>query len=468
MLVACDGTPQRIFDGAGDGASEGTLPLPDLGPPSDGASPHDGAPPNADGAPPSPDGGVPTDSGQNPDSAPALHAARYLTGRRHSPLTPYVVSELKKIVAGTTRDAKVFSKIGNSITVSSSFMHCFAGSAVDLDGRTQLTPTIAHFDAPIAGGKTPFDRKSLCATVGWAASHALKGSPSPLSQEISAASPRFALVMYGSNDIGWNNIFGYANNMLDIADQLVGAGVIPILSSIPPRDDNASADAQVPRYNLIVRGIAQGLQVPFVDFHRELLPLPKHGLSGDKLHPSTYSSGGYKACVFTAAGLQHGYNVRNLLAIEALDRVKRAVIDGQAAPDAPGPKLVGDGSPAKPYVIGSLPFTHMADTSQSPHKVIASYSGCNASQDESGPELYYKLELSAAKTVRIMVFDRSSVDIDVHLLDSSGAAAGCLERDDKEIVRSLAAGTYYLVLDTYVSSSSGAKAGEYLLTVMVE
>ena len=80
--------------------------------------------------------------------------------------------------------------------------------------------------------------------------------------------------------------------MLEIADRLIADGVIPILSSVPPRDDNATADLEVPRYNAVVRGIAQALQVPFIDYHFSLLPLPKHGLGGDKLHPSAYVAGG--------------------------------------------------------------------------------------------------------------------------------------------------------------------------------
>lgn len=457
-LAACDEAPARppgdgspgLPDlGAWEGIARTDGPQPaDAGPPPDGAQP-DG--PAADGPTPPPDSSVP-------------YPARYPLGRRHSPLTPYVVTQLKKALTTASRDGQAFSKIGNSITVSTGFMHCFAGSAVDLDGRTQLTPTIAHFKKALADGKNSFNRTSLCATVGWAALHALKGTPTPLAQEVSAISPRFAVVMYGSNDIGWNDVFGYANNMLEIADRLLADGVIPIMSSIPPRDDSASANAQVPLYNMIVRGIAQALQVPFVDFHQELLPLPSHGLGGDKLHPNSSPSG---SCNFTAAGLQYGYNVRNLLELEALDRVKRAVLDGEPAPDAPGSKLSGDGSPQKPWLIDSLPFTHMANTAASPHKNIASYSGCSSTADESGPEYLYKLVLTKSTTLHALVFDRGSVDIDLHLLDSSASAAGCIERAHQQITRTLAAGTYYLSLDTFVQSGT-AQSGEYLLVVLAE
>ena len=38
-------------------------------------------------------------------------------------------------------------------------------------------------------------------TVGWSAPSALSGSPTPVEQEITAISPRFGLVMFGSNDV---------------------------------------------------------------------------------------------------------------------------------------------------------------------------------------------------------------------------------------------------------------------------
>ena len=131
------------------------------------------------------------------------YPALYPTTRKHSPITPFVVQQLKKVLKASTRKDRVFAKIGNSITVSKNFMHCFAGagSNVDLAGRSHLASTITHFKTDLGSGKTPFDRQSLSATVGWSATKALSGAPSPMAQEIKAISPRFAVVMYGSNDI---------------------------------------------------------------------------------------------------------------------------------------------------------------------------------------------------------------------------------------------------------------------------
>jgi len=423
-------------------------------PPKDGEPPTDGAPPKPDGKlPPQPDGAAP-------------YPAVYPTGRTQSPITAHVAANLVQISKKKARNGKVFSKVGNSITVSTSFLNCFAGSKVDLAGRTQLAPTVSHFKYSV-GGATSWDRKSLCATGGWPAFKALSGTPSPLQQEISAASPRFAVVMFGTNDIGYNNITRYADNMLDITDALIKEGVIPLLTTIPPRDDKASANLEVPRYNAVVRAVAQARQVPMVDYHRELLPLPKHGLAGDGVHPNTYYSGGSAACVFSSTGLTYGYNTRNLITLEGLHRATAVVLDGKQAPDPPGPKRQGDGSPASPIIIDVLPFTDLRNTKGGPYKKINSYPGCKATQDESGPEYIYRYKAASAHSIRAMVFDRGDVDIDVHLLGATISGASCIKRGHNELTAQLQAGTYHFSLDTFIKSGS-ATAGEYLFVLLKE
>ncbi len=399
-----------------------------------------------------------------PDMGTPLHPALYPEGPRHSPMTPFVVENLRAVRArADDLQNDVFSKLGASITVSTNFMHCFAGSDIDLAGRTGLQTTIDHFAAGDAAGTTPYTRESESATVGWHAGRALEGTPPAVEREVEAARPAFATIMYGTNDINIVTREQYANNMLDLTDGLLDRGVIPILSSIPARGDDAGADAEVPVYNLIARAIAQARQTPFVDYHRDLAPLPNRGLGGDNIHPTVFRDPGARGCVFTEAGLQFGYNVRNLVTIEALDRAHRATTLAEAAPDPAGPALVGDGSPDNPFVIPQLPFTHDANTLFSDHRNLNLYDGCGADQNEGGPELLYRLDLDRAMSLLIMVFDRGTVDIDVHLL--SGTTEGsCLSRAHRQIEADVGPGTYYLSLDTFVGSTE--QAGEYLLAVM--
>ena len=301
------------------------------------------------------------------------------------------------------------------------------------------------------------------ATVGWHAGRALDGDPSPLEQEVEAIRPGWAVVMYGTNDINIVTLEDYAENMLDLTDALLDRGVVPLLTTIMPRGDDPDADAEVPDFNMALRAIAEARQVPLIDYHRELVDLPDQGLSADGIHPSVLRDPGARACVLNPEGLAYGYNVRNLVTLEALDRVRRAVVEGEGAPDPAGPALEGDGSPTAPWVIDRLPFAHVANTLFSDHRELDLYDGCMADQDESGPEYLYRLELERATSLRIFVFDRGDVDIDLHVLDAP-TEAGCVQRAHRQLDADLGVGTWYLALDTFVGSRE--QAGEYVLAIM--
>lgn len=388
----------------------------------------------------------------------------YPSDRTLSPITANVGGVLRSIVEVAPREDRVFAKIGASATASTSFLRCFVGDDVDLGGRDHLWSTIDHFAHDLGDGTTSFDRSSLCAVPGWSAGKAVGGDPSPLDQELAAIDPRFAVVMYGTNDINLGNIHAYGANLLDLTDTLILGGVIPLLTSVMPRDDDPAADAKVPAYNAVVRAVAQSRQVPFIDFHRELLGLSDHGLGGDGIHRSTFSGG---ACVLTPEGLEYGYNIRNLITLESLDRARRVAVDGVEELDPSVHVLAGAGGQSSPYRIPFLPFGDARDTRSDGSREIDVYDGCDADQDESGPELYYRIHLDAPQTLRAMVVDRGEVDIDLHLLDATATAAGCIARDDREIVAALEPGDYVFVLDTFVTGGIEA-AGEYLFVLLAE
>jgi hypothetical protein len=386
---------------------------------------------------------------------------RYPSDRTLSPIDAHVARGLREIVTRGEGAPDVFIKVGASASQSTSFLYCFAGNQIDLDGRAHLEDTLAHFRAGTIESTTPFNRASLATLAGRGAAWAITGDPSPLEQELAVANPRYAVLMYGTNDIEQTNVFAYANSLLDITDALLEAGVIPMWTTIMPRDDNATSDLEVPVFNLAMRAVAQARQVPLIDFHRELMPLPEHGLGADDIHPSTSPEG---ACKLDAAGLTYGYNVRNLITLETLDRV-RAVVEGSAPPDAPGVPLAGMGTHALPFIIDTFPFTHVASTLFSTEDAIDAYPGCAASQNESGNERVYAFTLDAQATLRFLVFDRGTVDIDAHLLDGP-SGADCIARDHQDLEVTLGPGTYRLVLDTFVDGGGIARAGEYVVVAM--
>jgi lysophospholipase L1-like esterase len=446
-----------------DGASASDAGLDAAEPPTGDATPPP-PPPDADaGQPPPPPDAAPVEPDAAPPPPPETGPLVYPSDRDHSPIGPALAAQFQAIAAATPRAENVFSKVGDSITVGTGFLHCFAGDGVRLDGRGDLQATIDHFRAGNAGGTTPFDRTSLAATVGWSVQSALRGAPSPVEREIDTVRPRFATVMFGTNDIENDNPSYYGDQMRTLVDLLLENGVIPLLSTIPPRDDRASSDAEVPTYNTLVRALAQSRGVPLMDLHRRLSAIPGHGLAGDNLHLDSAGSG---SCDFRADGLSGGNNVRNLLTLQALDRVRRALA-GEPPPDADGPGRSGSGTAADPVVIEALPFGDVRNTHQAPQSALPEYPGCGSQADEGGGEFVYRLDLAAPARVRADVADGDGVDVDLHLLVDPTDPATCVRRHDRQIVADLDAGTWYFVLDTFVAAGA-PQPGEYLLAIVAE
>jgi hypothetical protein len=420
--------------GSGDASSSGT----------GGAGAQGGA--GGQGGTPEPDGPI-----------------RYPHGLRHSPLSKTVVTRLAPVLAASTGRPGVFAKVGDSNTVNTGFLNCFSGNDVKLDTHAGLEPTRAFFAKTLADDShTSFNRTTLAAKVGWSTGAVLAGNPSPIAQEVAAIAPGFAVVMLGTNDTYPQGVEPFSQNLLAVVDDLLGRGVVPLLTTIPPRADTAEAAALVPEMNAIVRAVAQARQVPMMDLEGTLDPIPGYGLTNDGVHLQIYASNGVAhPCWFDAAALSEGMNQRNLITLEALDRMRRYVLEG-APPESRPADLKGEGSWQSPFEIDSLPFVDDRDTTKSNVSVANVYS-CSAA-DESGPEVVYRLSLSKLTQFRIHVLDGAGVDVDVHLMNDPGGADQCIARADKQLDASLGPGTYWISVDTYVSAGN-PQPGPYLLTV---
>ena len=119
----------------------------------------------------------------------------------------------------------------------------------------------------------------------------------------------------------------------------------------------------------------------------------------------------------------------------------------------------------EPIMISELPYLHHSSTSTR-LSVIDRYS-CSPTTAENGPEVVYQLQLSEGGILSASVSgDNGVTDIDIHLLSSAtssnGQATACIARDNTSVERSLSAGTYYLVVDSYAGV---AQAGAYTLSV---
>jgi hypothetical protein len=121
-----------------------------------------------------------------------------------------------------------------------------------------------------------------------------------------------------------------------------------------------------------------------------------------------------------------------------------------------------------PHVASRWPYVRRHTTTDAPSNRIDRY-GCAEATSEAGPERVYRLEVETAGTLVAEVLEASGVDVDLHLLaappGTTDRTAPCVARDNTRLVRDVAAGTHWLVVDSYQRSDGSVAAGDYTLGV---
>jgi hypothetical protein len=415
---------------------------------------------------------------------------RYPLDRTQSPIPGAIAEHLRDIALhGTNLADNVFMKVGDSISDNQHYLGCFKGDInnrgpgqdfnIIFGGHEDLAEAIFHFRSAKIEMTSPFDRQSKSTRVGAAVTWPLEGAPPvPLDQEYQALNPQFAGTMYGTNDLGFGGsplssleakLRPYQKGLLTLIDTMLERGVVPWLSTIPPRIDQAEYMQIVPLFNAVIRGVAEGRQIPLVDFNRDLLAIDGYGLGTDGIHPTNQEYN--TSCHLDAPSLVYGFNVRNLGALTMLDRLMKVVVDGVPSLDDSAPQLTGDGSAASPFVIDALPFSDMRDTRDVAGNAIMDYSGCSDAKAGAGAEYMYRLDLAEPTALRAVVLDGSidhsagdtTVDLDVYLLDATKSGPGCIASADSLLQTTVGPGSFYIVVDT--TGAGPTFAGEYTLAV---
>ena len=385
------------------------------------------------------------------DPPAPLGRVLYPEDQLRSPIPADVADALAHIAARAPSDARVFAKVGDSMTAAPSFLTCF-DDAPALGAHAELADTLAYFAAGDAAGTTPYARASLAATGGWTTADVLAGSPSALDRELAAVAPRYGVVLLGTNDVRYGRTLdAFGADLWTLVDRAIAGGTIPILSTLPAMHGDPESNARIPVFNRVVRAIAQGRALPLIDLHLALAGLPDEGISSDGIHPTVAPAGG---CALTDDGLGYGYNQRNLRSLDALDRARRAVA-GEAL-DASAPRRVGRGTRAAPF-RASLPLVDLADTRTGEARFATYPCGVTA----TGRELVYRLDLVAATAIDAFVVDRDAVDVDVAILDGALATDACVAGGDHGASATVGPGPVYVIVD----SRSAASEGELVLVV---
>ena len=230
--------------------------------------------------------------------------------------------------------ANVFSKVGDSITVSPVFLGPIGDGYYNLHDYAALQPVIDFFSAqPARGQSNSFNNTSLAAKVGWRARAELspgladpavcQADEGPLACEYRLVKPSLALIMLGTNDVVSTSDPQFEAEMRKVIELTIADGIVPVLSTIPPLF-RTGLEGRSDQLNVIITRLAREYDIPLWDYWSALQGLPNSGMGPDGVHPKWAPAG--HGADFTPQYLQYGMVVRNLTALYVLDAVWRQVI----------------------------------------------------------------------------------------------------------------------------------------------
>lgn len=250
-----------------------------------------------------------------------------------------------------------FAKVGDSISSSESFLMDIGCGSENLADYQSLKTTIDYFRSrqfhPMYGSgwcrvSNSFNINSPSAQSGWSANYALDPNwlyapykrncmypyDIPITCTFKIMRPSIVFIMFGTNDITHAHTSDFRFVLHELIKTSIGNGIIPVLSTIPPRTDNSIAGRKVPMFNAIIIEVAKYYRIPLWNYWLALQsPTMIHfGMHEDNLHPNTYR--GNQSADFSRAGLRYGYNQRNLQALQILDSIRR-IIFLNGPPDTP-------------------------------------------------------------------------------------------------------------------------------------
>jgi len=241
------------------------------------------------------------------------------------PLVPAISDRARAIYArgqALGLDPRAVSKIGDCISDNRHFLSPFGWGEYDLGSFTALHPVIDHFAESLAADSlAAYDGLVTAAALDPLFANPLACLPgeTPLRCEYRVRRSSFAIIMFGAQDVLFASPDEFDRNLRQIVHETIEAGVMPILSTFP---GNLNRWDDTLALNRIVVQIARDYDIPLVNLWRALDGLPNHGLEGDGRHlspPVTHSGD------LTGENLRRGYPLRNLVSLQALDAVWRAV-----------------------------------------------------------------------------------------------------------------------------------------------
>jgi hypothetical protein len=346
---------------------------------------------------------------------------RYPAGQLHSPLTENVVANVQAIVSTSQRNLAQFMQFGDA--------NC-GTELMPFDPRNPYglrpvpgvpsgsQPTIDYFSRQTIQGETAFLRLSLGCGESGTARDAVDGTSSPIVRETTINGAAFALVQFGNAEQGDmvqnprvidDNMYmeGFDRYMLEVVDELIARGVVPLVRTFPARvncDHGCQAVHMGPMFATITRGIAEGRQIPFADLNVQL------AMAGSK--PGDYLNGNDGHFTAGTAGsadfrdMKLGYPNDVTLALAILDRMQQVAQGAWRAEPNPGPPRLGSGTLDEPFAVDTLPFTDLRDFRGAKPSPTTDYASCGAPKPIDGPAYFYRLEITSPTPVKVRLTNR--------------------------------------------------------------
>ncbi len=235
---------------------------------------------------------------------------------------------------GRGNNPRVFSKLGDCMTENPYFLVTFSDGDYELGEYVYLQAVLDHYAGMPARdsnwAQDSFATIGLAAASGfniagpldatWANPKWCQGGESPVACEYRVARPSVAIIMFGTNDVAYTEPASYDYFLRTLVIESLDRSVLPLLSTFPTRPEDPERSRLL---NQIVVRVALDYDLPLINLNRALEPLPYHGVDpDDPIHLSVPPD--EQVDDFTPDHLQAGFNVRNLVTLQALYEVLKA------------------------------------------------------------------------------------------------------------------------------------------------
>ena len=214
-------------------------------------------------------------------------------------------------------DPHAFSKIGDSETFTTWFLAPFdqETATYDLGPYPELQRVIDYFHGSFArqslAARQGFNAASVFAPL-WADPTQCQPAETPLACEFRLHRPSYVFILLGTND--YLHLDQFEGQMRKIIEYSLEQGVVPIIGL---KADNLEGDGSI---NRTLFKLAVEYQLPLWNFWKAVQGLPSNGLDEDNAH-LTFGVNEFG----NPQAMLRAWPVRNLTALQTLDRVWRAV-----------------------------------------------------------------------------------------------------------------------------------------------